>query len=149
MATRTRIRVSVNGSSTDYFVDAGSGRAALLANRQFREDFSVSQTATLLVNNSDTDRAFQTGDVITVQATASRKAARTRIRVSVNGSSTDYFVDAGSGRAALLANRQFREDFSVSQTATLLVNNSDTDRAFQTGDVITVQATASRKAVIG
>lgn len=146
---RAKIKVQVNGTSTDYFVNAGTYASSLGRDSEFKENFSLGSNIQILVNGSADDAVLRSGDVITVRQVASSKAAATvKVKVNVNGTSSDYFAPSGSTASTLSRNAQFREDFTLGSNIEVLVNGVGSGSTrLRAGDVITVRQVASSKAV--
>lgn len=148
MSATRKIRVSINGATSDYRIAPGTTPSSLAVNRQFLEDFSLGNNITVLVNGAESSREIPEAAVVSVRVNAARKAApRTRVRVNANGSSEDYFLPTGVSTAAqLAASAEFRENFSLPTSITVLVNGTESSARLATGDVITTRVNASAKA---
>jgi hypothetical protein len=147
--SRIKISVRVNGSSTDYFVAAGTTSGDLTRDRGFKEDLALGENIKVIVNGSEASRTLRQNDVVTVQTVASQKAApRTKLRVNANGTTSDYFVPAGTTAGSLSSDRGFKEDLALGANIKILVNGVEapSGQRLANGDVITVQTVASQKA---
>ena len=151
MATPTRrIVVSINGSPTDYRVVPGTTAVQLAGTAQFRENFGLAANIVLHVNGREDNGPIPENAVITIIQTAARKAAaQVRVKIQVNGGSTDHFLPHGvTTTAQLAANREFRETFGLGDNIALSVGGvEDNYRTLRAGDVVTVNTTAARKAL--
>lgn len=148
MAANIFIKVTVNGSTTDFTIQPNTTAAQLGASARFREAFGLASNISLFVNGAATTRALRAGDEITVRTAASSKAASVFVKVTVNGSSTDYNVSSTSTANSLAGDKQFREDFGLSTNIQVRVNGAvGVTRYLRAGDEITVSTAASSKAI--
>jgi hypothetical protein len=147
--SRIKISVRINGSVTDYFVNAGTTSGDLARDRGFKEDLALGENIKVLVNGSESSRTLRANDIVTVQTVASQKAApRTKLRVTANGTVSDYFVPAGTTAGSLNNDRGFKEDLALGSNIKILVNGVEapSGQRLASGDQITVQTVASQKA---